>query len=79
MANVSIIDQELFHIPNYLLLLFKYYLYVSKCSKTISFIALKTYIKKTYIRKSKIFYTTKAMFIFINKLSSHTGNIVKLQ
>ena len=30
-------------------------------------------------RKSKIFYTTKAMFIFINKLSSHTGNIVKLQ
>ena len=31
------------------------------------------------IRKSKICYTTKAMFIFINKLSFHTGNIVKLQ
>ena len=79
MANVSIIDQELFHISNYLLLPFKYYLYVSRCSKTISFISLKTYIKKTYIWKSKIFYTTKAMFIFINKLSFHTGNIVKLQ
>ena len=29
-------------------------------------------------RKSRICYTTKAMFIFINKLSFHTGNI-KLQ
>ena len=29
------------------------------------------------VRKSKICYTTKAMFIFINKLSFHIGNIVK--
>ena len=29
--------------------------------------------------KSKICYTTKSIFIFINKLSFHTGNIVKLQ
>ena len=31
------------------------------------------------LRKSKICYTAKAMFIFINKLSFHTANIVKLQ
>ena len=31
------------------------------------------------VRKTKIGYTTKAMFIFIKKLSFHTGNIVKLQ
>ena len=31
------------------------------------------------MKKSKICYTTKAMFIFINKLSFHTGNIIKLQ
>ena len=42
-------DQELFLIIKYLLLLFKYYLYVSRCSKTISFITLKINIKKAYI------------------------------
>ena len=47
-------DQELFFILNYLLLLFKYYLYDSRCSKTISFEAVKINIKKTYILK-KIF------------------------
>ena len=47
-------DQELFLILNYLLLLFKYYLYVSRCSKTISFAALKTNIKKRIFWK-KIF------------------------
>ena len=31
------------------------------------------------LMKSQICYTTKPMFIFINKLSFHTGNIVKLQ
>ena len=30
-------------------------------------------------KKSKICYTTKAMFILINKLPFHTGNFVKLQ
>ena len=34
---------------------------------------------KELTRKSRICYMTKAMFIFINKLSFHTGNIVKLQ
>ena len=48
-------DQELFLIINYLLLLFKYYLYVSRCSKTISFTALKINIKKAYILEKKIF------------------------
>ena len=33
----------------------------------------------TDVMKSKICYTTKSIFIFINKLSFHTGNIVKLQ
>ena len=47
-------DQELFLILNYLLLLFKYYLYVSRCSKTISFAALKINIKKRMFWK-KIF------------------------
>ena len=47
-------DQELFLILNYLLLLFKYYLYVSRSSKTISFTALKINIKKAYILE-KIF------------------------
>ena len=37
------------------------------------------FYKSMKIRKSKICYTAKAMFIFINKLSFHTGNIVKLQ
>ena len=55
MANVSIIDQELFHIPNFRLLLFKYYLCVSRCSKTISFIALKTYIQKMYILSKNLY------------------------
>ena len=35
--------------------------------------------KLSDVKKSKISYTTKVMFIFINKLSFHTGNIVKLQ
>ena len=35
--------------------------------------------RKVLIMKSKICYTTKSIFIFINKLSFHTGNIVKLQ
>ena len=47
-------NQELFLILNYLLLLFKYYLYVSKCYKTISFAALKSNIKKRIFWK-KIF------------------------
>ena len=46
-------DQELFLILNYLLLLFKYYLYVLRCSQTISFAALKTNSKKTYILEKK--------------------------
>ena len=47
-------DQELFLILNCLLLLFKYYFYVSKCSKTILFAALKTNIEKTYILEKNI-------------------------
>ena len=44
-------DQELFFVLNYLLLLFKYYLYVSRCFKTI---ALNTNIKKTYILEKNL-------------------------
>ena len=47
-------NQELFLIINYLLLLFKHYSYVSRCSKTISFTTLKINIKKAYILE-KIF------------------------
>ena len=47
-------DQELFLILNYLLLLFKYYLYVSRCSNTISFATLITNIKKTYILEKNL-------------------------
>ena len=48
-------DQELFLILYYLSLLFKYYLYVSRCSKTISFVALKINIKSPRIFWKKIF------------------------
>ena len=56
--------QELFLILNYILLLFKYYLHVSRCSKTISFVALKTNIKKThilekYVERKKRFFLKK--------------------
>ena len=44
-------DQELFLILNYHLLLFKC---VSRCSKTISFAALKTNINKTYILEKNL-------------------------
>ena len=47
-------DHKLFLILNYLLLLFKYYLYVSRCSKTISSAALKTISEKRIFWK-KIF------------------------
>ena len=60
-------DQELFYILNYFLLLFKYYLYVSRCSKTISFEALETNIKKTYILKK----------IFPNMIKRRKGLIFK--
>ena len=42
-------DQELFLFLNCFLLLFKYYLYVLRCSKTISSAPPKTNIKKKYI------------------------------
>ena len=71
-------NQELFLILNYLLLLFKYYLYVSRCSKTISFAALKTNIKKTYIleknlskydeKKKRFFLKILVKLRFISKL-----------
>ena len=51
--------------------------------RQISYSQLKVLIKNqffnSYNQISKICYTTKTMFIFINKLSFHTGNIVKLQ
>ena len=69
-------NQELFLILNYLLLLFKYYLYVSRCSKTISFAALKINIKKTYIleknlskydeKKKRFFLENGVKFRFIS-------------
>ena len=56
--------QELFLILNYIFLLFIYYLHVSRCSKTISFVALKTNIKKThilekYVERKKRFFLKK--------------------
>ena len=61
-------DQALFLILNYLLLLFKYYLYVSRCSKTISFAALKANIKKTYILEKNLFkYDEKKNRFFLKK------------
>ena len=61
-------DQELFLILNYFLLLFKYYLYVSRCSKTISFAALKTNIKKTYILEKNLSrYDEKKKRFFLKK------------
>ena len=47
-------DQDIFLIIKYLLLLFKYYLYVSRCSKTISFTALKINIKKAYVLEKNL-------------------------
>ena len=47
-------DQGLFLILNYLLLVFEYYLYVSRCSKTVSFAAFKTNIKKTCILEKNL-------------------------
>ena len=61
-------DQELFLILNYLLLLFKYYLYVSRCSKTISFTALKIIIKNAYIlEKNPSKYDEKKKRFFLEK------------
>ena len=61
-------DQELFLILNYLLLLFKYYLYVSRCSKTISFAALKINIKKAYILEKNLSkYDEKKKILFFKK------------
>ena len=61
-------DQELFLILNYLLLLFKYYLYVSRCSKTISFAALKINIKKAYnLEKNLSKYDEKKKIFFLKK------------
>ena len=61
-------DQELFLIVNYLLLLFKYYLYVSRCSKTISFTALKINIKKEYILEKNLSkYDEKKKRTFLKK------------
>ena len=71
-------DQELFLIINYFLLLFKYYLYVSRCSETILFVALKVNVKKTYVlkkifpnmmKKRKAFSSkSRVKFRFISKL-----------
>ena len=77
-------NQELFLILSYLLLLFKCYVYVSRCSKTISLIALKRNIKKTYILGKKIFpnmmkrrkvFSPKngVKFLFISKLVINCG------
>ena len=57
-------DQELFLILNYISLLFKYYLFVSRCSKAVLFAALKTNIKKMHIlekydERKKIFFLKK--------------------
>ena len=61
-------DKELILILNYLLLLFKYYWYVSRCSKTTSFAALKTNIKKPYILKNNLSkYDEKKKNIFFKK------------
>ena len=61
-------DQELFLIINYLLLLFKYYLYVSRCSKTISFTALNINIKKAYILEKNLSkYDEKKKRFFLKK------------
>ena len=61
-------DHELFLIINYLLLLFKYYLYVSRCSKTISFAALKINIKKAYILEKNLSkYDEKKKRFFLKK------------
>ena len=60
-------DQELFLTINYLLLLFKYYIYVSRCSKTISFTALKINIKKAYSGKNLSKYDEKNKRFFLKK------------
>ena len=61
-------DQELILILNYLLLLFKYCLYVSRCSKTISFAALKINIKKVYILEKNLSkYDEKKKIFFLKK------------
>ena len=63
-------NQELFLILNYLLLLFKYHLYVSRCSKTISFTALNTYSGKIFpnmMKKRKDFSSKSGVkFRFIS-------------
>ena len=68
-------DQALFLILNYFLLLFKYHLYVLRCSKFISFVALETNVKKRYIleknlskyyEKKKIFFLKKWGKVVIN-------------
>ena len=60
-------DQELFLIINYFLLLFKYYLYVSRCSETILFVALKVNVKKTYVLKNLSKYDEKKKSFFLKK------------
>ena len=61
-------DQELFLILNYVLLLFKYYLYVPRCSKTISFTVLKINIKKAYILEKNLSkYDEKKKRFFLKK------------
>ena len=61
-------DQELFLVLNYLLLLFKYYLYVSRCFKIISFAAFKINITKTYILlKNLSKYDEKKKKYFLKK------------